>query len=297
LSDIVPDQDLGPNSDISQPLINDNGEIALQTLDYLLYPSPIYITVLAPTGGAITLNDSYTTSQDSDATAILSLQRADGYNGPVTVQYGTSDGSAIANIRYVPVQGTITWTNGDSSDKYIHIPLIPVHTGVPLQDFNFTLSNPTNATFGGYGAGSNLDIYVSDDGGLFSFFYTNNSVADDWTNVILSLVRTQGTDGAATVRFETYDGTAIAGTDYTATNGVVTWASGDAHAKQITIPIINRGGNAQNASFTVNAYLQSADSGTAAMAPDGGLATITITRPGHPVAPTIKNRRIAYSSG
>lgn len=291
LSDLVPDQYVGPNDDIggqdNPPLINDNGEIALETREYSF--SPIYITVLAPTGGAITVSGTQLADQYTSAYAVLSLQRADGYNGPVTVQYGTSDGSAIGNIRYVPVQGTITWTNGDSSDKYVYIPLIPVHTGVPAQDFNFTLSNPTNATFGGYGAGSNLDIYVSDDGGLFSFFYTNSSAIEYWTNVTMGLERSFGSDGAATVAFQTADGTAIAGKDYMATNGTITWASGDDSIKRFSIPIINRGGNAQNASFTINAYLQSADSGAAAMAPGGGLATITITRPGHPVAPTIKN--------
>jgi hypothetical protein len=298
LSDIVPDQYLGPDDDIggqdNPPWINDNGEIALETREYSV--SPNYISVLAPTGGAITVgavqNGVY--DQVSSATVYAYLQRADGYNGPISVQYGTSDGTAIANVRYQPVQGTLTWTTGDSHFKIVEVPLIPIH--------NFTLSNPTNATFGGYGfggngVGSNLVVYVTDEGGFFSFFETNNSVADNWTNVTLGLVRLEGSDGAATVAFGTSDGTAVAGKDYTATNGTVTWASGDAFPKQITIPITKRGASATNANFYVYAYIQSADSGTAKMWSVTGedQALITITRPGHPVAPTIKQITVSQS--
>jgi hypothetical protein len=287
LSDIIADQDASSSEvfgNDNPPLINDKDEIAMETHSYF---SPFNIEVLVPTGGAITVSGSNVVDQTAKfAVATVSLQRADNYTGLISVHYGTSDGTAIAGIRYTNVSGTLTWNTGDSSNKVIQIPLISIHTGVPYEDFNFTLSNPTNATFGGYGDGSNLDINITDDGGTFTFGSTNYSVADDWTNVTLTVNRTNGTDGAATIGFETYDDTAISGTDYTATNGTLSWASGDTSSRQITIPIASIG-TGTNVDFDVYLYVQSADSGSAQIGA-GEPTIVTITRPGHPVQPTIE---------
>jgi M6 family metalloprotease-like protein len=50
--------------------------------------------------------------------------------------------------------------------------------------------------------------------------------------------RTNGGTGAVSVQFATADGTATAGSDYTATAGTLNWADGDAAAKYIDVPII-----------------------------------------------------------
>lgn len=55
-------------------------------------------------------------------------------------------------------------------------------------------------------------------------------------------VRRSGTGaGAATVRYATSDASAVAGTDYSATSGVLTWADGDLADQVISIPILDRG--------------------------------------------------------
>jgi len=41
--------------------------------------------------------------------------------------------------------------------------------------------------------------------------------------------------------FHTANGTALAGTDYVATNGVLTWLDGDATGKSLMVPIFNDG--------------------------------------------------------
>lgn len=55
----------------------------------------------------------------------------------------------------------------------------------------------------------------------------------------LSVTRTGGSTGPVSVNFSTADGSAIAGTDYTATNGTLNWADGDTAPKTITIPLLN----------------------------------------------------------
>jgi hypothetical protein len=56
-------------------------------------------------------------------------------------------------------------------------------------------------------------------------------------SVSLTVTRTGGSTGPASVDFATVDGTAQAGVDYTATSGILSWADGDTTAKTITIPL------------------------------------------------------------
>lgn len=56
-------------------------------------------------------------------------------------------------------------------------------------------------------------------------------------SAVLTLSRTFGTTGAATVNYATANGTATAGSDYYAVSGSVTWADGDSADKQILVPL------------------------------------------------------------
>src|SRR5262249_31047398 len=67
----------------------------------------------------------------------------------------------------------------------------------------------------------------------------------------LQITRTGGSDGAASVKFATADGSAVAGQDYTATSGTLSWADGDASPRTISIPITNDILGEPNQTFTV----------------------------------------------
>src|SRR5688572_8972839 len=53
----------------------------------------------------------------------ISVFRVGGANGPATVQYATADIIAQANLDYDPTSGTLTWENGDSTEKIISVPI------------------------------------------------------------------------------------------------------------------------------------------------------------------------------
>ena len=59
--------------------------------------------------------------------------------------------------------------------------------------------------------------------------------------VCMYIERTGGSLGAASVNYATVNGTALAGTDYTATNGTVNWADGENDRKKVCVPIIDTG--------------------------------------------------------
>ena len=61
------------------------------------------------------------------------------------------------------------------------------------------------------------------------------------TDTTFEVIRSGGSTGAVSVNYATVDGTAKAGTDYTAANGTLSWADGDMSSiKIITVPIIDR---------------------------------------------------------
>jgi hypothetical protein len=66
---------------------------------------------------------------------------------------------------------------------------------------------------------------------------------------LITVDRTGDPTAAIVATYMTYDGSAIAGTDYTATSGTLSWASGDATPKSFAVPIAST--SAGNNSFSV----------------------------------------------
>lgn len=65
------------------------------------------------------------------------------------------------------------------------------------------------------------------------------TVIEGGVTVPLTLRRYGSTDEAASISYETVDGTAEADTDYAATSGTVTWAAGDAEDKTVNITLVD----------------------------------------------------------
>lgn len=64
------------------------------------------------------------------------------------------------------------------------------------------------------------------------------NVSESLNSVTVTVSRTGGAAGAVSVDYTTADGSATAGSDYTAVTGTLTWAAGDLTNKTITVPIL-----------------------------------------------------------
>ena len=107
--------------------------------------------------------------------------------------------------------------------------------------------------------------------GNLAFANTSPSVAENAGTLIANIVRTGDTTSAATVNVSTVDGSALAGTDYTAINNQqVSFAVGDTQ-KSVVLNITNRHGAAGNRSLAL--HFSSPSTGFTV----GGDATVTIT--------------------
>ncbi len=88
------------------------------------------------------------------------------------------------------------------------------------------------------------------NGGNISLERSNYSIGEGGGSVTLQVVREDGADGTVSINYATLDGTAIAGRDYTASSGTLTFADGET-SKSIVIPILDDRSNEGNESFNV----------------------------------------------
>ncbi len=111
--------------------INGTTQIALAELD----PAPAYSAAA-----------SVTSVSESAGKVMVQLTRAGATAGVVSVDYTTTDGTAVAGTDYTAVSGTATWQAGDADAKTISIPIIDGHVHGGSRQFSLQLSNPTEGT-------------------------------------------------------------------------------------------------------------------------------------------------------
>jgi hypothetical protein len=109
--------------------------------------------------------------------------------------------------------------------------------------------------------------------GEFAFTTATVTATAGATSVTLTVTRSNGSAGQVLVDFVTSDGTAVAGTHYTATSGSLAWTDGDTGESTITVPI--RAITGQNRTFTV--ALVNPSAGATLGTPAAVAVTITAT--------------------
>jgi len=109
--------------------------------------------------------------------------------------------------------------------------------------------------------------------GVIGFEAATKSVSEGDATCWVKVVRTGGSSDAQAFSYETSDGTASAGVDYTHAAGTLTWAAGDASDKYIGVPLINDGQwkAPTNRTFTVTLSKTSGTAGTGTL-----INTVTI---------------------
>ena len=89
------------------------------------------------------------------------------------------------------------------------------------------------------GAGYIFTLASTPNPGAIALSGANYSAAENAGSLAMTVSRTGGSSGAASVRYATSDGTAAAGTDYVAADGTLSWADGDSANKTLTVTITN----------------------------------------------------------
>lgn len=218
--------------------------------------APTNSAVLGTGTGTVTIapdNDAaplliFTTATVSESAGSLTVTVTKGGNSDLThqVSYATNGGTATSGVDFTPVSGTLTFAPGDYAQSVV-IGITNDSLYESTEGFAFVISNATNGALPIQGPPGGA-IYIEDDdtppvpGTIqFSAPFTTSVGESAPGSVTLYLSRTgaSGPFGAASVLCQTYDGTAVAGPDYTAVSQTISWAAGDSSTKTCTIPIID----------------------------------------------------------
>ncbi|MBV9924143.1 MAG: DUF4214 domain-containing protein [Acidobacteria bacterium] len=203
----------------------------------------------------------------------------------ISVNYATADGTATAGSDYTATSGTLQILAGATSGT-ITVQVSDDNLFEANETFFVNLSSPTNATISdAQGQGT-----IANDEAASTFLFSSStySVGEGGGNATVTVTRTGSTAGGVSVGYATSDGTAAAGSDYTAAGGTLNFASGET-SKTFNVNVTDD--TLFEGNETVNLALSSPSGGTL-----GTPNTATLTINDNDTQPTLQFSSDAYTA-
>ena len=276
-------------------------------------PSSATVTITeddaVPPAGTLQFSNSGYTVAENGASVLVTVNRTGGSFGAVSVDFATSDGSAVAGSDYATTSGTLNFANGEISQNF-SVNVLDDNDYEGDEIFAVSLSNVVGGATIGSPFAAAITIEEDDPApptGSLQFAVASDSVAENGASIVVNVTRTGGSFGAVSVDYASADGTATAATDYTPASGTLDFADGETSQsfsvsilddttyegdENLMLSLSNVTGGASlgtPASMTltiteddpapVHGSLQF-DSGAYTVAENGGTVTITVSRTG-----------------
>jgi hypothetical protein len=211
---------------------------------------------------------------ENGGTVTITVNRTGSTSGGVSVNYATSNGTAVAGTDYTATSGTLNFATGESA-KTFTIPLTDETNVDGNKTVNLALSSPTGGV--PLGTPSTAVLTIADNeiatfgAGSYKFSSANFRVSEGDGSVTVFVQRVGGTVGSADIRYATSNGTASAGSDYIATSGTLTFLPGESK-KAFKVPILSD--TLPDAEETVNLTLSNPTAGATLGTPSNAVITI-----------------------
>lgn len=173
----------------------------------------------------------------------------------VTVNYGTSDGTATAgDADYTPTSGTLTFAPGQTS-KTVTVPVLGDTKDENNEYFAMSLSSAVNASvLDGTGY---VTIFDNDPSGSGSIISVNDATVVEGnsgtTNAVFSITVSPAPTAPVTVNYRTTNNNATAGEDYVPQTGTLTFAAGQT-SKTVSVPVKGDTVNEGDESFNLTLF-------------------------------------------
>ncbi len=228
---------------IHVPIIDDN--IAENDESFTVeLTNPTNATLdVAQATGIITDNDSAVVdfahaamaAGESSGAATITVTLSIAAAFPVTVDYASSDGTALAGSDYEPVSGTLRFEPGITEQSF-DVPLLADDLNETDETVLLTLSNATGAMLGEANNPATLTIVDDDGEPTVHFSDFNYSLPEAGASATITVTLSHLSGQEVSVDYASSDGTAVAGVDYEAVQGTVTIPPGQM-ATSFTVPI------------------------------------------------------------
>jgi parallel beta-helix repeat protein len=174
------------------------------------------ITPCAPVQGPgeFLLQSSSASFFEANVVVPITVTRAKGAVGSVTVAYATVAGTASAGSDFVMTSGTLTFADGETS-KTVNVPLLQDSVFEGFETFSFAISNPTGGAT--IGTPSSMSISIFDDDPAPQISIADAQVVEG-NSGITPMNFTVSLSSAAVVpvsfAWQTSSGTAFSGSDF-----------------------------------------------------------------------------------
>lgn len=195
-----------------------------------------------------------------------------------SVNFSTANGSAVAGVDYTAISGTLLFAAGGSSAQPISVPTIS-QNAVGVKTVLVNLASSTGGVILANNQATGVINYVP---GSPTFSITDAASVTSGSPITFMITKTGQTSHTYSTNYMTVNGTAIAGTDYTATTGVLDFgAGGDASQKITVLTTSEAGSGSKFLSVTINPIVDSLvynsqGMGTISYVPGSGTGTPTI---------------------
>jgi uncharacterized delta-60 repeat protein/uncharacterized repeat protein (TIGR01451 family) len=253
-------------------LIEDQNTLTSNRFFYIYLSSPTggakldtNIPPLVPSNSVVTIIDDHfqpgnlsfsspTYSVLKAGVATISVIRTGAALGQLSVEVGTSNGTAINTVNYEGVTNTLTWTNGDISPKTFTVQTLQDSTVEGPKTVNLFLTdaivagNATNALTNSQviisPSNAVLTIQDTDSYGNLNFLVPDFSVFQNAGQALITVARTGGTVGSVSIQYQTFTPTnvqlpfqaAVAGSNYGTVSGQLNFGNGVSSAS-FTVPV------------------------------------------------------------
>jgi uncharacterized delta-60 repeat protein len=179
---------------------------------------------------------------ESGTNAVVTVVRSGGTNELVAVDYFTAPLTATPLLDYTNVSGSLTFAPGVQTLTFT-VPIVEDLIVEGSETVALFLTNASPIGVAAFGAVSNATLTIVDNDfgvGVLGFAATNYSAFENAGVAVIKVIRTNGSSGAVSVNFATVEGVgnATAGVDYRNTNGILTFADGEA-SKTFNVPLID----------------------------------------------------------
>ncbi|MGI9124765.1 MAG: Calx-beta domain-containing protein, partial [Mycobacterium sp.] len=167
---------------------------------------------------------------------------------PVTVKYATANGAAMAGSDYTAASGTVSFAAGETS-KTVNVSVLGDATVESDETFTVGLSAPTNAALGTATATGRI---TNDDGPAISIGNARVTEGNSGSkSAVFTVSLSKASATPVSVKYATANGTATAGSDYTAASGTVSFAAG-VTSQTVNVTVLGDTAPESDETFTVN---------------------------------------------
>ncbi|MBX3011388.1 MAG: Ig-like domain-containing protein [Caldilineaceae bacterium] len=231
-------------------------------------------------------NASYSVNENAGQALIeVTLSKAAVFS--VTVDYAIAAGTATEGSDYTAANGTLVFNPGETS-KTIAVTIVDDTVFENSETVTLSLSNVTpGSAILGTPTTATLTIVDNDSVPTVAFSSATSTVNEAAGNATITVNLSAASSVPVSVTYATSNGTAMAGSDYTATSGTLTFAPGET-SKTFTVAILND--SLDEADETVNLTLSAPNGATL-----GIPATAVLTIVDDDAAPTVQFESAAIS--